>query len=280
MLGFSVVFAAPFFVLALIPRLLVTLPRSGGWLNSVKVTMGFLEVAAAMKFISNVDLVWRWHIFTREVVLCVWLAVCVLGAVYLLGKFRLPHDTPIDHLGVLRMSAALVFLAIGFYLFTGLMGAGLGEIDAFLPPRTSGEFAVTSGAHGQELTWNTNLPAALAQARREQKLVFVDFTGYTCTNCRWMEANIFTLPAVYAGLQKYVRLQLYTDGAGKEYEDNQAYQKEKFGTVALPLYAILDAEGNKLDTFPGMTRNADEFVRFLTMTRASLDQQATAQEKQ
>ncbi len=280
MLGFSVVFAAPFFVLALVPRLLVTLPKSGGWLNSVKVTMGFLEVAAAMKFISNVDLVWRWHIFTREVVLCVWLAVCVLGAAYLLGKFLLPHDTPLERLGVLRMTAAMIFLAIGFYLFTGLMGAGLGEIDAFLPPRTSGEFAITSGTHGQELTWNTNLPAALAQARREQKLVFVDFTGYTCTNCRWMEANIFTLPAVYAGLQKYVRLQLYTDGAGKEYEDNQAYQKEKFGTVALPLYAILDAEGNRLDTFPGMTRNADEFVRFLTMTRASSDQQAIAPEKQ
>ena len=251
MLGFSVVFAAPFFVLALAPRLMVSLPKSGGWLNSVKVTMGFLEVAAAMKFISNVDLVWRWGIFTREVVLCVWLATAVLAAVYLLGKFRLPHDSPIENLGVLRMTSALLFLAIGFYLFTGLMGASLGELDAFLPPRTAGAFALTGGSRGQELTWHTNLDTALAQARQEQKLVFIDFTGYTCTNCRWMEANIFTLPAVHAGLQKYVRLQLFTDGAGKEYEDNQAYQKEKFGTVALPLYAILDAQGNKLATFPG-----------------------------
>jgi thiol:disulfide interchange protein len=246
-----------------VPRMLVAMPKSGAWLNSVKVTMGFLEVAAAMKFVSNVDLVWHWGIFTREVVLCVWLATAVLGALYLLGKFRLPHDGPVESLGVMRMSAALLFVAIGFYLFTGLMGASLGELDAFLPPRTAGAFALTGGPQGQDLTWHTNLDAALDQARQEQKLVFVDFTGYTCTNCRWMEANIFTLPAVQAGLRKFARLQLYTDGEGKEYEDNQAYQKENFGTVALPLYAILDAQGNKLATFPGMTRNAGEFLRFL-----------------
>jgi len=279
MLGFSIVFAAPFFVLALVPRMLVALPKSGGWLNSVKVTMGFLEVAAAMKFISNVDLVWRWHIFTREVVLSIWLATCVLTAVYLLGKFRLPHDTPLEHLGVLRMTAALCFLAIGFYLFTGLLGASLGEIDAFLPPRTSGAFTLTSAGRGQELTWNTNLDSALAQARQENKLVFIDFTGYTCTNCRWMEANIFTLPAVYNGLQKYVRLQLYTDGEGKQYEDNQNYQKEKFGTVALPLYAILDSQGSKLATFPGMTRNAAEFVRFLSAPLATATPMASGGRK-
>jgi thiol:disulfide interchange protein DsbD len=279
MLGFSVVFAAPFFILALLPRMLVALPKSGGWLNSVKVTMGFLEVAAAMKFVSNVDLVWQWHIFTRETVLCIWIATAVLATVYLLGKFRLPHDSPMEHLGVLRMTAALLFLAIGFYLFTGLMGASLGEIDAFLPPRTAGAFAFTGGAHGQELSWNTNLEGALAQARQENKLVFVDFTGYTCTNCRWMEANIFPLPAVNTTLQKYIRLQLYTDGEGKQYQENQAYQKEKFGTVALPLYAILDAQGNRLSTFPGMTRNAQEFVRFLNAPLALPAQQSTEADK-
>jgi thiol:disulfide interchange protein len=279
MLGFSVVFAAPFFVLALVPRMLVAIPKSGSWLNSVKVTMGFLEVAAAMKFISNVDLVWRWHIFTREVVLSIWLAICVLAAVYLLGKFRLPHDTPLDHLGVMRMTAAMGFLALGFYLFTGLMGASLGEIDAFLPPRTAGAFTLTGTGHGQEITWNTNLDSALVQARQEKKLVFIDFTGYTCTNCRWMEANIFTLPAVIGNLQKYVRVQLFTDGEGKEYEENQKYQKEKFGTVALPLYAILDAQGNRLSTFPGMTRNAAEFERFLSEPLAAAAQTANGEGK-
>ncbi len=264
MLGFSVVFAAPFFVLALVPRFLTSMPRSGGWLNSVKVTMGFLEVAAAMKFVSNVDLVWNWHFFTREVVLSIWVAIAVLAFIYLLGKFSLPHDTPAESIGVVRMMWAMVFLALGFFLLTGLLGGGLGELDAFLPPRTSGALTVTgSGAPGQELTWNTTLESALTQAKKEQKPIFLDFTGYTCTNCRWMEANIFPLAAVHSELQKYVRLQLYTDGEGKQYEENQRYQKEQFGTVALPLYAILDPEGRKIAVFPGMTRKADEFIRFL-----------------
>jgi len=262
MLGFSVVFAAPFFVLALLPRLLTAMPKSGGWLNSVKVTMGFLEVAAAMKFVSNVDLVWHWSIFTREVVLAVWLAIAVTAAVYLMGKIQLPHDSPVESLGVIRMLWAVFFLAIGFYLFTGLIGGSLGELDAFLPPRTAGELTLT-GARGQELTWNTSLESALEQSRAQQKPVFVDFTGYTCTNCRWMESNIFPLPAIHAQLEKFVRLQLYTDGAGKQYEENQRYQKERFGTVALPLYAILDGQGNRIATFPGMTRKPEEFLRFL-----------------
>ncbi|PYV17900.1 MAG: cytochrome C biogenesis protein, partial [Acidobacteria bacterium] len=237
MAAFSVVFAAPFFALALVPRLLAALPASGGWLNSVKVTMGFLEVAAAMKFLSNVDLVWNWNVFTREVVLAVWLAVAALASLYLLGRFRLPHDTPVESLGVLRMVSALVFLAIGFYLFTGLLGGSLGELDAFLPPRNAGSFALTgTGKGGQELTWHTRLEPALEAARAEGKPVFIDFTGYTCTNCRWMEANIFPQPAVRRELEKYVRVQLYTDGTGPEYVENQRYQKEQFGTVALPLY--------------------------------------------
>jgi thiol:disulfide interchange protein DsbD len=264
MLGFSVVFAAPFFALALLPRLLTSLPRSGAWLNSVKVTMGFLEVAAAMKFVSNVDLVWHWRIFTREVVLAIWLAIAVMAAIYLLGKFRLPHDGPIENLGVVRMLWAIFFLAVAFYLFTGLIGGTLGELDAFLPPRTSGERMITGGGRaGPELSWHTTLDSALEEARARRKLVFVDFTGYTCTNCRWMEANIFPLPAVHSRLEDFVRLQLYTDGAGKQYDDNQRYQKESFGTVALPLYAILDAQGAKIAIFPGMTRKPEEFIRFL-----------------
>jgi thiol:disulfide interchange protein DsbD len=264
MLGFSLVFSAPFFALALVPQLLKSMPKSGGWLNSVKVTMGFLEVAAAMKFISNVDLVWNWRFFTREVVLAIWIAIAVLAAVYLLGKFRLPHDSPSESIGVVRMVWAMLFLSLGFYLFTGLLGGSLGELDAFLPPRTAGELMLTgAGGYGQELTWNTSLATALASAKQQGKPIFIDFTGYTCTNCRWMESNIFPLPAVRAELEKYVRLQLYTDGEGKQYEDNQNYQKEEFGTVALPLYAILDRDGKKIATFPGMTRKPDEFLRFL-----------------
>jgi thiol:disulfide interchange protein len=264
MLGFSTTFAIPFFVLALLPNLLASFPRSGGWLNATKVTMGFLEIAAAMKFLSNADLVWNWHIFTREIVLAIWIAVAILASAYLLGRFRLPHDTPLENLGVLRMLFALVSLALGVYLFTGLMGRSLGELDAFLPPRTAGAFTLTGGGgQGQELTWNTDLTAALNQANSEEKSVLIDFTGYTCTNCRWMEANIFPILAVRTELAKFVRVQLYTDGSGKIYEQNQQYQKERFGTVALPFYAILDSKGKTIATFPGMTRKPEEFIRFL-----------------
>ncbi len=272
MLGFSVVFAAPFFLLALLPGAMTALPKSGGWLNSVKVTMGFLEVAAAMKFISNVDLVWHWRVFTREVVLAIWIAIAVLTTVYLLGKFRLPHDTPVESLGVMRMMSAMVFLSLGFYLFTGMMGGSLGELDAFLPPRTSGTLTLTGGGSaGREMEWHTDREAALAEARRLKKPVFIDFTGYTCTNCRWMESNIFPLPAVRAELENFVRLQLFTDGEGPQYEENQRYQKEQFGTVALPLYVILDWQGAKLATFPGMTRRPEEFLAFLRKSFAVAD---------
>jgi thiol:disulfide interchange protein len=264
MLGFSVVFASPFFILALLPGALTALPKSGGWLNSVKVTMGFLEVAAAMKFISNVDLVWHWRFFTREVVLAIWIAIAFLAMLYLLGNFRFPHDSPLESLGAIRMMSATAFLSLAFYLFTGLMGGSLGELDAFLPPRTSGALALTGGGtSGKALEWQTSREAAFALARRENKPIFIDFTGYTCTNCRWMESNIFPLVAVQNELERYVRLQLFTDGEGPQYEENQNYQKEQFGTVALPLYAILDSQGKTIATFPGMTRKPEEFLAFL-----------------
>ena len=139
-----------------------------------------------------------------------------------------------------------------------------------MPPRTSGGLTLTgSGSPGQELTWHTDLDSALAQARQEQKPVFVDFTGYTCTNCRWMEANIFPRPEIHSELQRFVRVQLYTDGTGKHFEENQRYQKDRYGTVALPLYVILDAQGNKVATFPGMTRKPDEFLAFLRTPSAN-----------
>jgi thiol:disulfide interchange protein DsbD len=265
MLAFSVVFAAPFFALSLLPRMLKRLPKSGGWMNSVKVTMGFLEIAAAMKFISNVDLVWNWHIFSREVVLAIWLCIALLAAIYLLGIFRMPLDSPVKKLGILRFFFSAVFLAIGVYLFTGLMGGSLGELDAFLPPRSAGALTFTGAkSGGLELSWKTDLNSAMEEARQQQRPIFVDFTGYTCTNCRWMEANIFPLPAVHAELGKFVRLQLFTDGEGKQFEENQKYQRDRFGTVALPFYAILDPRGNILATFSGMTRKPDEFLQFLS----------------
>ena len=268
MLAFSSVFALPFFILALAPQLVAQLPKSGGWLNSVKVVMGFLEIAAAMKFISNVDLVWGWGIFTREVVLATWVAVSLLITLYLLGIFQLSHDMKAERLGAVRVMVSLLFLSLGFYLLTGLFGKTLGEIESFLPPRienmTTGSTVAGNTSSQKTEEWITNdYNAALARAKAENKAVFIDFTGYTCTNCRWMEANMFPKPKVAEELNKYVRVRLYTDGEGEPYEGFQKMQEEKFSTVALPLYAVVDANGNTLATFPGLTRDENVFVKFL-----------------
>ena len=263
MLAFSTAFAAPFFFLALFPQTLSALPQSGGWLNSVKVVMGFLELAAALKFLSNVDLVWQWGILSRELFIAGWVAIFLLCGMYLLGKIRLPHDSPLDAIGPLRLLASSGCLAFGLYLMTGLLGAPLGEWDAFFPPYGSyGEIAkIRSGE--PELTWRDDYEAALAEAQAARKPVFIDFTGYACTNCRWMEANIFPEKEVHALLKQFVRLQLYTDGRGEKYKRNRDLQEARFGTVALPLYAVLSPDGKEIAHFPGMTRDVDVFVRFL-----------------
>lgn len=265
MLAFSSVFALPFFVLALAPNLLNSLPRSGSWMNSVKVVMGFLEIGAALKFLSNVDLVWGWGIFTREVVIAGWLAISVLTFLYLLGVFRFSHDSQEMRIGLVRVLVAFLFATVSFYLLTGLFGAKLGEIESFLPPATTVSSPVTStGTSNGELAWITNdYSAAVAQAKAENKKLFIDFTGYTCTNCRWMEANMFPKPGVRAELEKFVRLKLFTDGEGEPYEGFQKMQEQRFGTVALPLYAIISPDDKIIATFEGLTRTESEFVGFL-----------------
>jgi thiol:disulfide interchange protein len=269
MLAFSTVFALPFFVLALAPQLVSQLPRAGGWMNSVKVAMGFLEVAAAMKFISNVDLIWKWGIFTRSFVLAIWIAIGVILAVYLLGKFQLFHDSKTEKIGALRLVSAILSLAISFYLLTGLFGAKLGEIESFLPPDLSNNSSkVFGGKSTQELTWIENdLDKALAKAKSENKRVFVDFTGYTCTNCRWMEANIFPKKEVESEMSKFVLARLYTDDGSENNNKQQEFQEKTFQTVALPFYAILEADGKTVSTFPGLTRNTPEFVDFLAKSQ-------------
>ena len=264
MVAFSSVFALPFFLLALLPQFVSHLPKSGGWLNAVKVSMGFLEVAAAMKFLSNVDLVWGWNVFTRDAVLAMWIAIGVLMCLYLLGNFRLPHDSTTERIGAWRLTAAMVSLAVTIHLVTGLFGSRLGELEAFLPPAAEGTSARGSGTLQGELPWIVNdYPQALQAASREQRLVLIDFTGYTCTNCRWMEANMFPRPEVRDELNRFVRVKLYTDGEGELYERHQKFQADTFGTVALPYYAVMTSDGKPVATFPGLTRNPVEFISFL-----------------
>ncbi|HYL15115.1 MAG TPA: cytochrome c biogenesis protein CcdA [Terriglobales bacterium] len=269
MLAFSSVFAIPFFILALAPQLMSRLPKSGGWMVSVKVVMGFLEIAAAMKFLSNADLVWHWGIFTRQVVLAVWVGIGLLTVLYILGYFRMEHDSPVESVGAARVAVAIIFLTTTIWLVPGLFGRQLGELESFLPPELSPSAAVASSPASSanlqnEAGWILNdFEGAVRQAKLEDKLLFVDFTGYTCTNCRWMEANMFPRPEVASELNKFVRVRLYTDGAGEIFERQQKMQQEKFGTVALPYYAILRTDGSAVDVFPGLTRKTAEFLTFL-----------------
>jgi thiol:disulfide interchange protein DsbD len=260
MLAFSGVFAAPFFVLALAPHAVAQVPRAGGWMSSVKVVIGLLEMAAAVKFLSNADLVWRWGIFTRGVVLAIWIAVGILTVVYVLGFVRMPHEPPLRRRGILRFAIAAAFLAVTLGLIPGLFGRRLGELDSFLPPAPE----EMSGRTADGLHWIVNdYAAAREHARRDRKLVFVDFTGYTCTNCRWMEANIFPRAEVRAELAKFITVRLYTDGVGQLFQAQQRMQQDLFRTVALPLYAIIRPDGSPLATFPGLSSNPGEFLAFL-----------------
>lgn len=264
LLVFSAVFALPFFLLAMMPSAIAKLPRSGRWLNSVKVMMGFVEIATAMKFLANADLVWQWGIFTRNVVLIVWIGTALAAAAYLFGPIN--RERPRRAIPRAQQLFALGCLAIAAVVARGLGGSRLGELESFLPPP---EGAVTQGIASVdgELSWMVNdYAGGLARAKAENKALLIDFTGYTCTNCRWMEANMFPRAEITRELERFVRVRLYTDGQGELYRAQQKLELDKFGTVALPFYAIVDAMGNTRSQFLGMTRSSDEYLAFLRAT--------------
>ncbi len=252
MLIFSLAFASPFFFLALFPHYLTKLPQSGGWLNSVKVVMGFLELAAAFKFISNTDLVWNWNIFTYEVVLYLWALIMLLTGLYIFGLIKFKNDSPVTF-SIQRSLFALAFIFFGTYLAAGNHGYDInGNIKSYLPPKK----------YQSNLVWNNNLDDAFIIAVEQNKNIFIDFTGVTCTNCRWMETNIFSINSVEELMSEYVLVSLYTD-AGEGYLEKREYQINRFETAALPYYVILDNNDKVLSEFPGLTRNVEEFKDFL-----------------
>ena len=252
MLIFSLAFASPFFFLALFPHYLTKLPQSGGWLNSVKVVMGFLELAAAFKFISNTDLVWNWNIFTYEVVLYLWALIMLLTGLYIFGLIKFKNDSPVTF-SIQRSLFALAFIFFGTYLAAGNHGYDInGNIKSYLPPKK----------YQSNLVWNNNLDDAFIIAAEQNKNIFIDFTGVTCTNCRWMETNIFSINSVEELMSEYVLVSLYTD-AGEGYLEKREYQINRFETAALPYYVILDSNDKVLSEFPGFTRNVEEFKDFL-----------------
>ena len=276
MAGFSFVFAIPFFLLALFPNFLHRLPKAGGWMNNIKVVMGFLELAAALKFISNADLVFAWGILPREFFLSIWAAIGLLIALYILGFFRLTHDAPVEHVGATRVLLATFFGSVALYLFSGAFGASLGELDAYVPPPEYHELISGTSAAGaaasasvvpsaqaaEQEVWLDSYEKALEIARKENKPIFIDFTGFTCTNCRWMERNMFPLPEVRALLDQMVKVRLFTDRRGEPYESNKKFQQERFGSIELPLYVILTPDGQPIAT-KAFTRDKEEFIAFL-----------------
>jgi thiol:disulfide interchange protein DsbD len=264
MLVFSLVFSAPFFILAVVPRMIRRLPRPGHWMVTLRFLVGLAELGASIKFFSNADLVWRTGVLSRNTIVIVWAALAVAGAFYLM--FPVVRSFDGKRLSLQRSAVVLACVAIAVFIGNGARGQSLGELEAFLPPSDiTGEGAEPGAVHNDaRLGWILNdHPAALAKAKATGKLVLIDFTGYTCTNCRWMETNIFAREDVAKAMRGYVLSRLYTDGQGKLYEAQQDYQEKQFGTVALPLYAIVDAEGRTIRTFAGLTRSPAEFLAFL-----------------
>jgi thiol:disulfide interchange protein DsbD len=267
MAAFSGALASPFFLLALFPSFLKKLPRSGGWMSRVKVVLGFLILAAMVKYLSNVDQVMHWNVLSRERFLALWIVLFTLPGLYLLGLVRMEGVKPDEHVGVTRVLIATLILGFAVSLTPGLFGAKLGEVEAYLPAAAEGsELGQAPGSAGRR--WlKDDYAGAFAQARAENKHVLVAFTGYTCTNCKWMKANMFPRPEIAPATSDLILLELYTDGTDSVSEENQKRQDGLFKTVTIPFYAIFDPAEQVVATFAGLTRNPAEFLEFLKRRR-------------
>ena len=273
MVVFSSVFAFPFFLLALFPGFVMKLRgRSGNWLVQLKVVLGILELAAALKFISNADLIWQWGFFDRGLVLGLWGAMAGLIALIVLGLIPWP-GVSVTHRGAMRLASGAVFVGLTLYMVAGVSGRDLDSYtESYLPPpldreRTAslttrgGEYVDLNSVHA--LPWHPTLPPALARAKATGRPVFIDFTGYTCVNCRWMEKKIFSEKIVFEALRDRFELaQLYTDG-GDYGEVNQKLQVERFRTLALPYYVILGPDNSVVAKHAGILPTPAEFMTFL-----------------
>ena len=302
MLAFSTTFALPFTLFAFFPSVLKKLPKSGGWLNSVKVVLGFVEVALGFKFLSVADQVYHWGILDREVYLAIWIVVFSLLGLYLLGKIRFAHDSELKHLSVGRLALAIAVFSFVVYLIPGMWGAPLSKLSGYLPPQTSLDFDLTRNQGvvvEQQQQSNTgvkygdvlhlphglqgffDLAEAEAYAAKVDKPVFIDFTGHGCVNCREMEARVWSDPAVLELLKnEYVICALYTDDKmvlpesewvtadnGKTLKSlgkvNAYYALTRFGVNAQPYY-VLQGKNEKVLAEPrGYNLDAQAFVEFL-----------------
>jgi len=261
MVVFATGLALPFFLLALFPSYLKKLPRSGGWLARVKVVMGFVIIAAALKYLSSLDQVLQWGFLTRERFLAAWIVLFGMAGLYLLGFVRLEGVKADENMGLGRLLTGMAFLIFAVSLWPGMSGGKLGLFDAYVP---AAEESVQGGSAGGGLVWiKDRYRDALDQARREHKLVFIDFTGYACANCHWMRANILSRPEIAGVLKNFVLLELYTDDNSATDNANAKLQADKFGTVSNPFYVILDPDEKLIDKWADRTTDAAAYLTWL-----------------
>ena len=303
MLAFSTAFALPFTIFAFFPSMLKKLPKSGGWLNSVKVVLGFIEVALGFKFLSVADQVYHWNLLDREVYLAIWIVVFSLLGLYLLGKIKFAHDSELKHLSVGRLAMAIGVFTFVVYMIPGMWGAPLKALSGYLPPLSTQDFvigqhsATTTTTSGEASLENAkysdflHLPHGLngffdmkeaeAYAKRVNKPIFIDFTGHGCVNCREMEARVWSDPTVQQILRdEYVIVALYTDDkmplsesdwvvteSGKTLKSlgkvNANYALTRFGVNAQPYYVLQGKNGEVLGEPRGYDLSVEGFVNFL-----------------
>lgn len=279
MFGFAIALALPFTLFALFPSWLKSMPKSGGWMNVIKVTLGFLELAFALKFLSVADLAYGWRLLDRETFLALWIVIFALLGLYLLGKIKFPHDDDDNKVGVARFFMALVSLAFAVYMVPGLWGAPLKAVSAFAPPMQTQDFNLhKNDVHAKFEDYDLGME----YARQSGKPVMLDFTGYGCVNCRKMEAAVWTDPKVSDLINNdYVLITLYVDNKTPLSEpvkivengtertlrtvgDKWSYlQRVKFGANAQPFYVLLDNQGKPLNKSYAYNEDIPKYIEFL-----------------
>ena len=279
MFAFALALALPFTLFALFPSWLNTLPKSGGWMNIVKVSLGFAELALALKFLSVADLAYGWRILDREVFISLWIVIFALFGMYLLGKLKFTHDDDNNKVGVARFFMALVPLSFAIYMIPGLWGAPLKAISAFAPPMHTQDFNLYDG--GVEAKFD-DYDEGMEYARQQGKPVMLDFTGYGCVNCRKMELAVWTDATVNRLInEEYVLITLYVDNKTQLPEpievvengqtrklrtvgDKWSYlQRVKFGSNSQPFYVLVDNEGKPLNSSYAFNEDVDAYINFL-----------------
>lgn len=279
MFGFALALSIPFSFFAVFPNMLQSMPKSGGWLNSVKVVLGFLELALALKFLSVADLVYGWRLLDREVFVVLWIVIFALLGFYLLGKIRFSHDSELKHVSVPRLFMAIISFGFSIYMIPGLWGAPLKAISAFAPPLYTQDFSLYDNEVHAAFT---DYEAGMEYAKRNNKPVMIDFSGYGCVNCRKMEASVWTNIRVKDILEKdYVLITLIVDDKSKLPEpieivengktrvlrtvgDKWSYlQRSKFGANAQPFYVLLDGDGKPLSPSYAFDEDVSKYIQFL-----------------